>query len=582
MKKVRYILLGGLLVAAAGCTKGFLDINQDPNNPTKVTLPQMLPTCEQGLAYCLGYSNSNRGAIGLSEVLGVYMHQVTVRESQDQYGATGSQFDINGAWTQFYSAQATNGNGIIGFLQNTDVLIKQADDGGNKVYSGIGRVMKAYGMSQFVDAFADVPYSEANQFSENGNGYPHFDKGADIYPQLLALLDTAIVNLATPNGLVPKTDDVIFGGNINSWRKTAKSIKLKLLVQQRLVKDVSADVSALISGGDLISSTATSFMMPYGAGTSPDDRNPGYNDYYATQRSHYQSPWFYEILKGYRAPFNNIEDPRIPYYFFNQNTAGDAAQNITDYRDGAFISILFGSSGPGRDGSQDKSMTVFGMYPVGGRFDQNYYSTGGAGDDTLVVTSTSATGAAPLRMLTYADVLYLQAECINTGLVAGDERTVLKNAIQESFNMVDLVVTRAKGAQDVPSFATTDAAKAKTYIDKVMAVYDGRGAGSPRLELIMTQKWIQSFGFSCDQYSDYRRTGFPVLFDPNNPSQAPGGFFQPPINGDPTHPGAQPKVPVSCGRKYPLSLPWPTDELNVNRNAPAQKLPDSYPVFWDK
>jgi hypothetical protein len=30
----------------------------------------------------------------------------------------------------------------------------------------------------------------------------------------------------------------------------------------------------------------------------------------------------------------------------------------------------------------------------------------------------------------------------------------------------------------------------------------------PAIEIIMTQKWISSFGSAVDQYTDYRRTGF--------------------------------------------------------------------------
>jgi hypothetical protein len=49
----------------------------------------------------------------------------------------------------------------------------------------------------------------------------------------------------------------------------------------------------------------------------------------------------------------------------------------------------------------------------------------------------------------------------------------------------------------------------------------------------MTQKWISSFGSAVDAYTDYRRTGYPILFNPEDPDMAPGGFVQPPVDGDP-------------------------------------------------
>ncbi|SKA11274.1 Starch-binding associating with outer membrane [Chitinophaga eiseniae] len=572
MKKLSRIILV-TLVMITGCTKGFLDINTDPNNPTKVSLKQLLPAAEQGLAFSMGFTNDARGARGLTEVLSVYVHQIVVRESQDQYGATGSQFDINGAWSDFYSAQPVSGlPDYIGLLENVEVLIKQATEGGNRHYAGIGKLLKAYGMSQFVDAFADIPFSEANKFATGDLRYPKFDKGADIYPQLFKLIDDAIADLGTgDNPLEPGGDDIFYGGNLARWTAMAKSLKLKLYNQVRLVQDVSGPVSQLVSAGGLISNTGQGFMLRYGSQVAPDDRNPGFSEYYATQKSHYISPWFYEIMKGYNPRlFTGIRDPRIPYYFFNQNTKLGGSQAPTEYRDSGFVSIYFGSTGTNRNSSQDNSMTVFGLYPVGGKYDN-----GSAG----TVTAASGTGAAPLRLLTYADVLFIQAELINAGVIAGDARQKLSAAIDESFKQVDFVVNLAKGGQAVPTIVGPDAT---AYRDKILAVYDARTTAKDKLEVIITQKWIQSFGFSGDAYSDYRRTGFPVLFNPNDPTMAPGRQAQPPIFGNPTLPPPQAKVPVALGRNYPLSLPWPTNEIEVNPNAPSQKLPDVTPVFWDK
>ncbi|SEK63859.1 Starch-binding associating with outer membrane [Chitinophaga rupis] len=574
---MKRIIYGSLvtLVMMTGCTKNFLDINKDPYHPEQTSLNRLLPTAEQGLGYALGFTNDNRGARGLTEVLAVYMHQVTVRESPDQYGADGNEFNINGAWKGMYSSSpAQVGSDILGSLQNVEVIINQATEEGNTIYAGIGKVLKAYAISQMVDVFADVPFSEANKLISDGIRFPKYDKGADIYPQLFTLLDGAIADLNNadaPNTAVPSADDIIYGGDAEKWTKAANSIKLKLYNQVRLVQNVSTQVNALIASGNLISETSESFLLPYGKGTTPDDRNPGFNDYYAGQKTHYQSPWFYETLKGYHQNvLTNNPDPRLPYYMYRQLKASAAPQNPSEYRDGGFLSIVFGSVGPNRDWSQDQSMTVFGIYPVGGRYDD------GA---AIKVDGTSGTGAAPYKFLTYADVLYIEAELMHAGVATGDAKATFQAALEESFKQVDYVVGLVGPSQSVPAIAGT--AAATTYQDKVMAEYDAKPAAG-KLELIMTEKWIASFGSSIDQYTDYRRTGYPVLFNPKDPVMAPGGRFQPPINGDVTHPGAQPSIQVQLQRAYPLSLPWSNDDLNVNANAPAQKQPASYPVFWDK
>ncbi len=195
------------------------------------------------------------------------------------------------------------------------------------------------------------------------------------------------------------------------------------------------------------------------------------------------------------------------------------------------------------------------------------------------IDGSSATGAAPYKFLTYADVLFIEAELMQAGVIAGDARAKLSEAMDESFNMVDYVVGLVGNTQQVP--VLSGAAEANTYRDKVLTEFDGKPAAG-KLEIIITEKWINAFGSSVDAYTDYRRTGYPVLFNPKDPTQAPGGRFQPPINGDPANPGAQPTIQVQLSRAYPLSLPWSVDDLNVNTNAPAQKQPASYPVFWDK
>jgi hypothetical protein len=554
------------------CTKNFLDVNKDPNNPTSIAVSKLLPTAERSLAASLGLSGGNVPGIG--QILATYVHQGVVREDPFQYGATGTDFFLVTSWDNLYSGQPLSVNGSIlfeGSLQNMQVIISDATAKGNLQYAGIAQILKAYTFSLLVDMFGDVPFSEALRLKE-GIVNPVFDKGADVYPKLFSLLDSGITNLQAdaPNNLTPGNDDVIYGGNITKWIQAANTIKLKLLLQQRLVKNVSADVNALLNSGVLINNAAGNFLMPYGISGATDDRNPGYQDYFATQRGNYISPWFYAILKGYNPKlFTGITDPRIPYYFYNQLTPTAPADNPTEYRDSGFVSIVFGSIGPNRDFLQDNSITLFGIYPVGGRYDDG---VGGS------VNSNSGTGAAPYRFITYADRLYMEAELIKTGVITGDAAAKLKDALLASFKEVDDVVHNyVKPAQPVPQLSGSG--PATTYINKIMAYYNANPA--KQLEIIMTEKWIAAFGNFVDEYTDYRRTGFPVLFDPNDGSVSPNHFYQPPVNGDlVTNPGAQPAIPVQLSRGFPLTLPWSQNELNANKNAPPQKQPSTYKPFW--
>ncbi|MCW3089859.1 MAG: hypothetical protein JWP81_928 [Ferruginibacter sp.] len=562
-KSFKFIIVFSVSLLFVSCKKNFLDINKDPNNPLRVEVSKLLPTAENAIGNSLAIGNGSLG--GLSEILSVYTHQLSTRENQDQYGTTGTAFYIGTAWVTMYQ----------GALENLEQIIKISAANGDRQYTGIAKILKAYGYSQFVDAFGDIPFTEANRL-DSSIRYPKFDDDAAIYPKLFALLDEGIADINNTTALnlnKPKADDIIYGGSTAKWIKAANTIKLKLYTQIRKVKNVSAEVTQLLSDPTkLIAATNESFLLAYGPNGATDDRNPGFGDYTATQRSNHISPWFYEILQGYNHNHftSGIQDPRVPYYIYNQIKKTAVTPDPTEYRDSAFISIYFGSRGPNRDRNAQNIISLMGIYPVGGRYDD------GAGG---IANSASGTGAAPYRFITYADRLYLEAELIQAGLAPGDAKATLQAALTESFKQVDYVITTyVKPAQSVPALSGTT--KVTSYINAIMSQFDAASAAK-KMEMIITEKWISSFGSAVDQYTDIRRTGYPILFNPNDPVMAPNGFVQPPVNGNPQIAGAQPAVQVQLQRPYPNSLPWYQAELETNSNAPAQKdLVNSMKVFW--
>lgn len=557
MKKIFLLFL--IPFTLIGCSD-WLDINVDPNNPKDVPMSMLLPEIQRTIT--LSFTAGKDAGIG--QDLGVYTHQLSTREEANEYQAGGNEWYLLNSWSTIY----------VNSLQNMDMLLQKAEKEQAPHYAGITKILKAYVFAQYVDIFGDIPFSEANK-KDAGILYAKFDKGADIYPQLFTLLDEGIADLKKAKGpLAPGADDLIYGGDATKWINAANTIKLKMYNQIRLADPtVKGKIEALLAEGKLIGATANGFMFPYTDKRDPvDERNPAMVDLYeATQKSTHMSPWFFEILKGINPVFEGIVDPRIPYYFYNQlnPTKSGNDGNAFEYRVGGFASIYFGSKGPDRDRSQDKSFTVYGIYPCGGRYDEG---------DAKIIKAADATGAAPYRFLTYADRLYIEAELIQAGVITGDAKAKLTAAMNESFKLVDYVVGKAKGTQTVPALVGN--ASTTTYVNKILALFDA-GDSNKKMEIIMTQKWIQSFGSYVDQYTDYRRTGYPVMFDPKNSAHAPGGYVTPPDGGDPDR--TLPKVKVECAKNYPLSLPWALDELNVNKNAPAQKTdPSTIPVFWDK
>ncbi|MCK4465243.1 MAG: SusD/RagB family nutrient-binding outer membrane lipoprotein, partial [Bacteroidales bacterium] len=168
----------------------YLDINDDPNNPTEVPINQLLSTAEVDLAGSMGASVG-----GLSGYTSAMVHQMFQRGNTHQfYDLQGTDFEVQTPWNIMYSRLLTDIRQIISL---------GTQDEGNEDwhYVGISQIIKAYTFSVLVDIWGDVPFSEANFGSEVR--MPEYDNGENIYPQLFTLIDEGITNLQKTSNLSP-------------------------------------------------------------------------------------------------------------------------------------------------------------------------------------------------------------------------------------------------------------------------------------------------------------------------------------------------------------------------------------------
>ena len=522
---LRSIILPLVIIMMMGCEKNFLDINTDPNSPTDLPLTQILPAAQVGMAFNLSSSVS-----GFNNASSTFVHQI-VNARVNEYVIDGTSF--TNAWNSVYSGPLTDFEKII--TKGTELNAPH--------FVGIAQIQKAYLFSILVDLFGDIPYSEA--LKGNDNLTPKFDKDSEIYDNLFVLIDQGITNLnAASSSISPNnTNDLIYAGNRPLWIKFANTLKLKLYNQIRLVKNVKPEMDALIASGNLISSATEDFQIKYGTSNAPENRNPGFISNYnsAASRENQVSPFFYFNLK-------NNNDPRMPYYIYNQVVAANSAvPNPTDFRDGRFVSVRFASQGPNRNQDQRNFQSLVGLFPVGGRYDAG---TGGTG------TLTNGPSDAPLRLLTFYHRKFIEAEAALTIGTTGNPRQLLEDGMRASFAKVNAQAAAVPASiQTVPAIP---AASIDTYVNTILTAYDAAGA-SGKLEIIMTQKWIATFGFGIDAYTDLRRTGFPAIPDPAT-------------DADPE---------TASQRTYPFRFPYINGELLSNPNAPKQ--PDIYSVkiFWN-
>ena len=556
------LALLSVLVAAPGC-KDFYDVNVNPLAPTKAELFSLLPVTQVAMATGLGDSPS-----GMSQYTMSLMQQLASTRSIGTFQQAGDSF--SNEWTSLYTDM----------LINNQQIITQGTTEQSWTYVGIAQLQRAFVFSQMVDLWGSLPYSQALQGATIAT--PRFDSDVDIYngaagiQSLFSLIDEGIANLAkaAPSTGLPKAD-LIYGGDKAKWSRFGRSLKLKLYNQIRKTRNVAADVAPLIAAGNelILSGDGQDFELKYGSSVTPDNRNLGFIADYATPgRENRINPNFYQSMNGGRyialrtptAPDTvthvPLIDPRIPYYFFNQASSTHPLVAAQDFTSGNFVSVRFGSNGPFVGAAATNYITLPGLYPVGGRYDDGQGGTASA--TSSIVGTVSAKGVVAQRLHTYFSRKYTEAELQLTVLNDNTAATTaLRDAVGASFDKVNSIA--GKDGSPVMSTAAVTA-----YIDAAVAAFNRPGATlDDKLEVIMYEKYVASFGYGVDMYTDFRRTYHPRIKVPGNQEPAKGLID----DNDP--------ATVSTG-PFPRRLYYPINDLLVNPNGPQAQ--NSAPIFWDK
>lgn len=491
MKKIILIifLLSAFLFNACD---NFLDINDDPNNPSDATIVQLLPAGQASLAFSFANALNRIAADNVQYFFGRY-------DSWDI-----SSEDVSNSWR--FSLYA---GGIIDLEQ----VIQKATETENYHFIGVAKLYKAYTYSIMVDLWDDIPYSQASKLEFE---FPEFDDARTIYNNIFELIDEAIVDLDKPLPALPadlRSVDLIYDGNTQAWKRMGYTLKLKMYNQIRLIEPALAktQIESLVSSGNLISTNSQDFVFQYGTSTSPENRYPGYITDYETKGEAHINRFFYETM------FDKA-DPRIPYFFYNQNTD--------------FEGLYTGDPTP--IGDDTDTRTLQGIYPCGGKYDDGSAETAGGSD---------ANGDGRFRMITNVMRLFIECEAALAldATVSDSPKNLLQTALEATFAEVN--------GLSAPNISTEDR---DTYIDAVLLAFDNAATNEDKLAIVMEEKWITQFGNAIESYNDYRRTGYPVLPDPLTPSNN-----------------------VVANR-----YPYPSDELTSNPNAPDQPE-NNAKVFWD-
>lgn len=470
--KVLAFMLASVLVFTTSCEEGLTELNENPNDLASVEARNLIAGVQASTAHEIFYSAD-------VTFLNMWVQHMAASSypEEDQYVLRDG--DVNNYWNVMFSRP----------LQDAQAIIDKSVETGNQLNLGIGKTMKVVGLAHLTNLFGDIPYSQALSGSIDKGEIltPTYDRQDAVFTGLIAELDEAIAALsdtqAAPDDI--GSEDLIYGGNAQQWVRFATSLKLRLSMNLSNTGKGESLVGA-VNLNNLFSSNADNAFVAY---TDGNNANPVGSHLNSRDQDFRMSKTLVDMMVGTGTGVNP-EDPRLPVY---------ASPNLEAYTDangntvaaGGYVGIPNGLNGLG-----------------------NLYT----------FNNTSQLGAAflqshsPLTLMTYAEVLFLQAEAAQRGWISGDAKALYEQAVMASMEQHGI---------DSGSSAVTD------YLAG-SASYD---AASDKMELILTQKWIALFSQGSIAYDDWRRTGIPAI---------------------------EPSVDNNNNNLIPRRIPYPNEEFSVN------------------
>lgn len=388
MRPIKYIVQ----IVAAGvlftsCKKDYLDINTDPNNPTKASVDLVLPTAQGYASYVMGSPY---------QILGGFWAQYWTQgptgnqyNNYDQYTITSANFDRQ--WRDMYA----------GSLNDLRYVVEEGTNTGQKNYVAAAKILQAYLFQVMTDLHGDIPFSDALKAGE-GNITPRFDAQQDIYDGLITLIDEGLALIDA--GAHPGDDDLFYGGNMEQWRKFANTLKLKIYLRQAYVRPAVAEagIKALY--------TANAPFLGEGDEAAVHFSDVQFNE----------NPLF--------AHFTALGEQNV----LASETALDYMLNHDDTRVDALYRPATAAPNTGNQ--------------VGIKQGEGRTLTGNLSDGMFSKPGTDIAGEdAPVIFMSVSESLFLQAEAVARGWGTGNAQTLYQNAILSSFQRWGLANTDYTG-----------------------------------------------------------------------------------------------------------------------------------------
>jgi hypothetical protein len=431
-------------VMLGGCGDGLTDLNVNPNEPVSVGPQYLLPNATEAAASRVHGSSLNMDLVGLWA-----QHYAESRyTSECRYELTDAA--VAGHWNSFYA----------GPLQDFHEVVEQGLALERPNIVAMGTIMKSWVFQVLTDLWGDIPYSQALRGRDPTAPLTvEYDTQQQVYNGIMADL-TAAATMIQAGSPTITSGDLLYGGNMDRWRKFANSLRLRAAMRLSTVDAAKArtEAAAAIAGGVFIANADNARVQYVDNGV---DVHPIFA-YERSRDDHAISATLVDTLKS-------LADPRLPLY---------ARPNAAGLYNGV------------RSGSMD--------------------------DPPLTTISRIGTYFASANsqavIMSYAEVLFLQAEAAERGWSTGSAATLYQQGITAAMSQIG-----------IPTAAIT------TYLAQPAVEYQGGEAG---LRQIWLQKWIALYGNGPEAYAEWRRTGVPNLVagpDALNDGRIPVRLFYPQV-----------------------------------------------------
>lgn len=229
-----------------------------------------------------------------------------------------SVFTTGNTWRTYYR----------NMQKNLALAIQGSQDIGDANAEAQCRIMSAYAFYSATVLWGDVPYSQAVDvdFSvpEITNQNPAFDPQQEVLRGVASDLNAAIALIDGPQSNAIGANDLVYGGNMDLWRKFAKSLLFRTyMTMVDADPSVAGEINKLISEGDMISSSAENAAFPFF--DQAGNRNPFWGTLDAFAGG---SNFFYFAGEKMVDIMTENSDPRLNVYF-TPYPAGGSPEDVT-------------------------------------------------------------------------------------------------------------------------------------------------------------------------------------------------------------------------------------------------------------